>query len=205
MNPVTRAHLARAMLFAAALAPMSSGSLPLVGAAPLVPDDELRRWQRPGTTDAAGRIQRAAAKRRRRQRERRRVALGGLPVWLVGTPGEFDWELVAARTERQALALYVDHAGLSEWEVGDLTVKRAKWDRAVEHEPVVKVAKVLWSEMSARLPTDEPARFGWGFFYDDDPECEECNERVEAVVELATPKFVMAVCRACLAQIGGAR
>lgn len=151
------------------------------------------------------REQRARDKRHRRQRERRRVALGGLRIWLVGTVGEYDWELVAALNERQARQLYVDHAGLSKWEVGDLTVKRAEWSRAVEHEPIVTEAKVLWSEMSARLPTDEPARFGWGFWHDDDPECEECNERVESVSEHQTESYAMLVCRDCLVDLGGAR
>lgn len=158
----------------------------------------------PLPSEASVKLARAAAKRRRRQRERRRVSLGGLPIWLVGTPGELDWDLVAARTERQALELYVDHTGLSEWETDDLTVKRAEWDRAVEHEPVVTTAKVLHTEPDARLPDGELVRFGWGFFHDDDPECEECNERVESVQELATPQWAIAVCRECHARLGGA-
>jgi hypothetical protein len=197
------------LLFAAAiLGPAAVGDLSAMepwGPRPPSPrPPEPAAPRTPPSSEAAVARARAEAKRRRRQRERRRVSLGGLPIWIVGTPGEYDWELVAARTERQAMDLYVDHAGLTEWEVGDLTVKRAEWDRAVEHEPIVTEAKVLHTEMSHRLPTGELARFGWGFRYDGDPECEECNEHVESVQELATPQWVIAVCRECYAQLGGA-
>jgi hypothetical protein len=187
---------------------LASSIIGPAGLAALLPRPRARHQDRllskleADAVTSSKKMARAHDKRRHRQRERRRISLGGLPLWTVGTPGKDDWWLVAAGTERQALELHTNHTGSG---VGDLTIKRAEWDGAIEHEPIVKEAKIVWEELDEPLPDGELARFGWGFWHDNDPECEECHERVESVQELSTPEWAMAVCRACYEDLVGAR
>lgn len=198
MNPLL---FAAAVLGPAAVAELSA--MEPWGPRPPLPRPPLPRTPPPSASFVAR--ARAEAKRRRRQRERRRVALGGLPMWEVGTPGEEDCLLIAARTWRQARQYHADMHGLHLDETYDLQVIRADWLLAVELEPVVTEPGVWWGQgLDARetLPDGEPVWRGYGVHYDDDSTCEECGERVSSCVDYETADVVMAVCRACLAQLG---
>lgn len=91
-----------------------------------------------------------------------------LPVWQVGTPGEFDWQLIRAKSKRDALLEYMEDRGrLCEScprETGtdqvceccpDIEALRSPALDADEHLDVESEWKASWGAICDRCGTEE--------------------------------------------------
>lgn len=84
------------------------------------------------------------------------VPVPRLPVWSVGTPGDFDWHLVRATTRDDAIGAWIDEAGWESDDCGDGCADQCKCRPGVDADRTPEL------DATEHLDAEAECRIGWG-------------------------------------------